>query len=305
MSISALAYIGFTSPSAEEWRHFGPNILGAQLAPSSTTTSDDEVRLRIDERAYRVSVAPGPANDVAHLGWDVHDAAGLTHSSAAVAAAGIEVHQGDADLLADRGVEALAWFLDPFGFRHELTYGAPTASEPFAPGRPISGFVTGAGGLGHVVLFVADLDAANAFYTHVLGFRRSDEVEMGPLFLRFLHCNPRHHTVALAAIPGMRGIHHLMLEVASVDDVGTGYDLCVSQDLPLAMTFGKHTNDLMTSFYVRTPSGFEIEYGYGGVLVDDTTWVVPEPYRAISIWGHRPPATPLFPGVIHPLEVSA
>ena len=30
------------------------------------------------------------------------------------------------------------------------------------------------------------------------------------------------------------------------------------------MTLGTHTNDRMTSFYVRTPSGFEIEYGFGG-----------------------------------------
>jgi extradiol dioxygenase len=301
MSIDALAYLGITSANVEEWRSFGPNILGTQLAPTIT----DDVRLRIDERSYRISIAPGLTNDVAHLGWDVGGPAGLAASVAKVEAAGIEVHDGDAVLLADRAVGALVWFVDPFGFRHELTYGAKTTVEPFEPGRPISGFVTGSGGLGHVVLFVSDLDAANAFYTDVLGFLRSDEIEMGPMFLRFLHCNPRHHTVALAAIPGMRGLHHLMIEVASVDDVGTGYDLCVSQDIPVAMTFGKHTNDLMTSFYVRTPSGFEIEYGFGGVLIDDETWVVPEPYRAMSLWGHRPPATTLFPGVIHPLEVSA
>ena len=40
------------------------------------------------------------------------------------------------------------------------------------------------------------------------------------------------------------------------------------------MTLGRHTNDLMTSFYVRTPSGFEIEYGTGGLVVDDDTWEV-------------------------------
>ena len=68
------------------------------------------------------------------------------------------------------------------------------------------------------------------------------------------------------------------------------------------MTLGRHTNDRMTSFYVRTPSGFEIEYGTGGLLVDDATWVV-RPYDAGSVWGHKPPAQPLLAG--HPASVSA
>ena len=46
------------------------------------------------------------------------------------------------------------------------------------------------------------------------------------------------------------------------------------------MTLGRHTNDLMTSFYVRTPSGFEIEYGTGGLVVDDDTWQVDAARRA-------------------------
>jgi hypothetical protein len=67
------------------------------------------------------------------------------------------------------------------------------------------------------------------------------------------------------------------------------------------MSLGRHTNDLMTSFYVRTPSGFEIEYGYGGVLIEDeASWQV-DTYDAISLWGHKPPSEPLLPGVLHPL----
>jgi hypothetical protein len=66
------------------------------------------------------------------------------------------------------------------------------------------------------------------------------------------------------------------------------------------MSLGRHTNDLMTSFYVRTPSGFEIEYGTGGRVVDDETWEV-VPYDAQSIWGHQPPASgPLFPSILRP-----
>ena len=63
------------------------------------------------------------------------------------------------------------------------------------------------------------------------------------------------------------------------------------------MSLGRHTNDMMTSFYVRTPSGFEIEYGTGGLLVDEENWKV-ETYDATSFWGHRPPEERLVPGIV-------
>ena len=54
----------------------------------------------------------------------------------------------------------------------------------------------------------------------------------------------------------------------------------------------------MTSFYVRTPSGFEIEYGTGGRLMDMDKEEAPGQYDALSIWGHKPPAEPLPPGIL-------
>ena len=42
----------------------------------------------------------------------------------------------------------------------------------------------------------------------------------------------------------------------------------------------------MVSFYVGTPGGFDVEYGTGGLLVDDRSWVTRET-TAISLWGHR------------------
>jgi len=47
------------------------------------------------------------------------------------------------------------------------------------------------------------------------------------------------------------------------------------------------TNDHMMSFYMRTPSGFDIEYGWGGREVDDSIWQV-QYHTSGSMWGHRP-----------------
>jgi extradiol dioxygenase len=297
--IRSFAYVGFTSPAAEEWRRFGTEVLGAQLVERS----DGAVALRVDDRVERIVVHPSDVDDIAYLGWDCDDAAGLAAAAARVRAAGIDVTDEPA-VAAIRHVTALLSFTDPFGFRHELTHGLAPAG-PFTPGRPMAGFLTGDQGLGHMVVIVPDLNAAMRFYMDTLGMLESDHIELGahggaPVSLRFLHCNARHHTMALTAVPGLVGIHHLMLELNDLDDVGRALDIVNERGIPIAMSLGRHTNDLMTSFYVRTPSGFEIEYGAGGRHIDDATWELAT-YHAMSLWGHKPPPEPLAPGILRPV----
>jgi 2,3-dihydroxybiphenyl 1,2-dioxygenase len=293
--IHNLSYVGFASPESKGWRSFGPEILGAEVA---TDGSDGAVRLRVDAAPWRIAIHPGDRDQLLYLGWEVGES--VDAAVERLGAAGVDVRR-DSAAAGERPIPGVVWFRDPFGFRHELAPALPVAA-PFAPGRAMGGFVTGNQGLGHVVLIVPDLDAALTFYREVLGFRLSDSIETFTS-LRFLHCpgsQARHHSVALASMPGMVGVHHLMLEVHDLDDVGRAYDLVRERGLPLAMDLGRHTNDLMTSFYVRTPSGFELEYGTGGVVIDDDVWHTAT-YDAGSLWGHHPPASgPLLPGIITP-----
>ena len=137
-------------------------------------------------------------------------------------------------------------------------------------------------------------DAALAFYTDVLGFRLRDSMRMPaeffggkpgdpPVWFRFLGCCPRHLSLALAPVPAEAGIVHLMIEVAALDDVGRALDRCARRGAPVSASLGRHANDLMVSFYVRTPGGFDIEYGTDGRTVDDATWVSRES-TAVSLW---------------------
>ena len=92
-----------------------------------------------------------------------------------------------------------------------------------------------------------------------------------------------------------------MLEVDELDIVGRAWDKVLEEDAaPILSTLGKHTNDKMVSFYVRSPSGFGIEYGTGGILIDDATWT-PTRYAAAHYWGHarRHPGGPDRPGRQH------
>lgn len=302
--IRNLGYVGFRSPAAYAWRTFGPDVLGLQLAPDGP---DGAVRLRADDAAWRIAVHPGERDDLAYLGWNVGDVTRLDALTKRAQAAGLDPVVDDGALAAARAVTALVSFIDPFGFRHELTHGLANGG-PFLPGRPLSaGFVTGAQGLGHVVLVVPDLTEAEAFVTGVLGLRLSDTID-GRTTLRFFHCPgraARHHTLALAAMPGMVGVHHLMLEVASLDDIGHALDVIDERGVPLAATLGKHPNDLMTSIYVLTPSGFQIEYGTGGVLVDDDSWDATVHYDHTHVWGHkRPPSSVVPAGIVRPFAAA-
>jgi hypothetical protein len=53
--------------------------------------------------------------------------------------------------------------------------------------------------------------------------------------------------------------------------ISGGYDLAQLEDGRVAYTLGRHTNDYMTSFYSHTPSGFFVEYGWGGHVIDPGT----------------------------------
>ena len=193
---------------------------------------------------------------------------------------------------------------DPAGHPLEVFCGAALEHRPSV--SPYGNrLVTGAMGMGHVVLPVPPgSSAAFDFYTEVLGFRLRDSMRMPaeffggaqgdpPVWFRFLGCNPRHHSLALAPVPASAGLVHLMIETASLDDMGQALDRCARRGAPVSATLGRHANDQMVSFYVRTPGGFDIEYGTNGRLVDDATWISRET-TAVSLWGHTfaGPATP-------------
>ena len=72
--------------------------------------------------------------------------------------------------------------------------------------------------MGHVVFHVKNIDDLLGFYRDLLGFGVSDYIST-PFRAYFLHTNPRHHSVALIET-GKQDLHHLMVELFSLDDVG-------------------------------------------------------------------------------------
>ncbi|NUP31740.1 MAG: biphenyl 2,3-dioxygenase [Streptomycetaceae bacterium] len=289
--VKELAYVVYEASDLADWEHFAVDLLGLQLAEKT----DDELRLRTDGKTHRWLVRRGPADDLVAGGYEVADDAALDALAARLAEAGVAVAEGDAALAAARRVDRIVVTADPIGNRVELVVGFADADTPFQSDRLLGEFVTGTGGAGHHVLLSKGVAREDylAFYQGLLGFRISDTIveEVAPgavADLIFLHCNPRHHTVALGDMPHPKRVHHFMLEVADIRDVGMAHDRCLAAGQPFEMTLGMHPNDHMFSFYVRTPSGFSVEYGWGGLLVDDATWQVRTLDR-LNSWGHLPP----------------
>lgn len=280
MDVRGLGYIGIGATDLAAWRRFG-ETLGVMVSDT-----DEGLGWRIDERQTRVHVEPGD-DELLFTGWELPDAAALSEAVAELAAVGVATKPRSDDECARRAVRECVWFEDPAGAAVELYHGPVLDHRTFVSPTGVSGFRTDGLGFGHMVVGTPHAAETVAFYTEVMGFRVSDVWRPGGQDVVFLHCNPRHHS--LAVVPAGRfGFYHFMLEAETLTDVGATLDRVTDAGFAINSGLGMHTNDHMVSFYCQSPSGFEVEFGCGGKLVDDTTWVVSE-ITAPSFWGHRRP----------------
>jgi 2,3-dihydroxybiphenyl 1,2-dioxygenase len=280
----ALGYVGVRAKDLGDWAGYGSRLLGLQPIDKSRST----LAFRMDDRKQRIIVDADGGEGIGFFGWEVADATALDAIAAHLEHNQTKVARGCRALADERHVKDLIVFNDPLGNRLEIFHGAETTSEPFKPGRAISGFRTGPLGLGHVVLNVDSretIDKLMEFYRGILGFRLTDYYDH-PFVARFLHLNPRHHSLAFIQT-GKNAVHHIMMEVFSFDDVGQGYDLALGEKNRVGVTLGRHTSDFITSFYSWTPSAFMVEYGWGARSIDVDTWQASERKEGPSMWGHE------------------
>jgi 2,3-dihydroxybiphenyl 1,2-dioxygenase len=288
--LKSLGYVKVQTTDIERWRHFAFRVLGFA---EGSGPDDDALYLRMDERSARIIVVPGDVDRIVTVGWEVRDDAALNRVKSTLDGAGVPVKELGQEEADARRVEEVIAFQDPAGTSTEVFHGAVLDHSPVV--TPFGArFVTGAQGLGHVVLPALDVPGLFQFYTEVLGFRSRGAFrvptppEFGPLRVRFLGINERHHSLAICPAMTLRdpGLVHLMVEVDSLDAVGQALDRVNSDGFQLSSTLGRHTNDKMVSFYVRAPGDWDIEFGTDGMRVDETHYTAEE-ITADSYWGHQ------------------
>jgi 2,3-dihydroxybiphenyl 1,2-dioxygenase len=286
----SLGYVTIQTADIDRWRQFAFGVLGFAEGKGPDPSA---LYLRMDERAARIIITPGDGDRIVTVGWEVRDHAALEHVKEVLDGAGVaykQLSQTEAD---DRRVEEVVTFDDPAGTTLEVFHGAVLDHSPVV--TPFGArFVTGDQGLGHVVLPAMDAPGLFDFYTQVLGFvsRGAFRVplpkEFGPIRIRFLGINERHHSMAIAPAMHQRdpGLIHMMVEVDTLDAVGEALDRVEKEGFQLSSTLGRHTNDKMVSFYVRAPGDWDIEFGTGGLRVDESHYTAEE-ITADSYWGHK------------------
>ncbi|MCY1021660.1 VOC family protein [Pyxidicoccus sp. MSG2] len=286
----ALAYLGIEARSPDDWHVFLEDGLGLDVS-----WRESYLVGRLDERACRLLIHQGPRDDLTLVGWECGSERDAEARVAGFRDRGAAVTRGTSLEAKLRGMEGFFSLRERNGLVFELAWGAHAEAPVRLPLVP-HGFVAQDGGLGHVALLTDDLEASTRDYAELLSARLSDHIvdrELGlvPMRVRFLRTNPRHHSLALVRAslpfnPLPRGIHHMMLQMASPDDVQDAFARLRRHGFIISRTMGKHPNDRVTSFYVRSPSMFDVEVGSGAITVDDEDTWAPREYQGISLWGH-------------------
>lgn len=293
--LSALGYIVFEVSDLAAWQFFSEDLLGGTVG---RVVDNKTFTIRLDDYENRLIFRRGDADDLVAVGWELPSKSALEKYAEQLRTAGVDLQDCRDDLAADRQVSALYACSDPSGWHHEFYHGpriAPGGGSINSAKVP-SGFVAGRLGAGHILAFADDLETANNFYRDILGLSVSDRIlatnaDGHPLEATFYHAaTGRHHSLATAQNPGIpKRLGHFMVEMRSMCDVGMALDRFVESGVNVVRDLGQHPNDQMTSFYVETPSGFYMEVGTGGIVIDESKWTI-SLYSETSLWGHRRPA---------------
>jgi 3,4-dihydroxy-9,10-secoandrosta-1,3,5(10)-triene-9,17-dione 4,5-dioxygenase len=305
MHILGLGYIGVVAADPKACLAYATDILGLmparavpgeswgiQAVPGSGPESggsgvgkDGSVYLKLDDRQWRIAVHPGTGRGgLQYIGLEVGGPIELEVALSELAATGHRAEMGNETDARARAVTGIGYTSDPAGNIIELFYG-PTLDRKFHSSFGMS-FETGDMGLGHINLLVDELAKCRDFYTRILGFRLTDYIRFGDnMSANFFHCNPRHHSIGLTRVGAIDAVHHLMLQVEEVDQVGQCLERAEAAGILITSTLGRHANDRMLSFYMRSPFGFDVEIGCGAIRVGGD-WT-PREFVEGDVWGHK------------------
>ncbi len=309
MQVKSLGYAVIQSTDLTKWESYADDVVG--LMRSTSMPDNGTLYLKMDERPFRYAIQKGDVDGLLCAGWEVADEAAFDAAQQELTEAGVEfVKVEDATLLAARAVSGLLQLADPSGNKLEIYWANAQLADDgiaFVSPQDVKAFINKdkngeTMGLGHVVLHApTDFEGTHDFYVS-LGLADSDITDMsgvGMGKIYFMHCNARHHSLALWSwgapcpetdfMPSPEskapGCVHMMMEVGSLAEVGSCLDRVNAKGLKVTSTLGEHINDEMISFYMLSPGNFAMEFGFDGVQLD-SNWKTTHNV-APSKWGHQ------------------
>lgn len=286
----SMGYAVVETSHLEQWSVLLRDGIGLYVKQESNA-----LRCRLDDHECRLLVKTGKAENAVALGIELADDKSLQIVLNRLKAAKISVAEHSGSEAALRGVSRFWAFKGPKGLTIECYVNPIRAAS--SPEMLCRGFVTGEQGFGHVAMVSKRPAEVFAFWQHIFDIRHTDDVEEyrsgAKLHFQFLRFNKRHHSIAIASTPAVpldptrTSIQHLEVQMSDLNDVTLAYERCKSLGFQISMSVGQHANDRAVSFYVRTPSGFDIECGWNPLTVEEDGWSG-KVWNTSSIWGHQP-----------------
>ena len=299
-----IGYLVAESNKFDEWIDFAQKCLGLCLAERT----EQSLSFRLDEFQKRLIITKGSQEDVTHLGIQLADESVLNEVLSRFDARGIEYQQGSPVDAEFRGVKAFWTLRGPKDIQLEIFVDELRTELPLE--AKVSGFYTDASGMGHVAMTSRKPEKVIRFWQEFFDARLTDSIEQKIsgmiLDVSFLRLNERHHSVAIAHTRGLSldpirtRIQHVNFQVLDLEDVTASYQRCKDYGFHVVWDVGLHSNDREVSFYVASPSGFEVELGWNPIKIDETTWK-PTKHTSISVWGHKPRQASAVHGLMHEL----
>ncbi|NBU96701.1 MAG: extradiol ring-cleavage dioxygenase [Spirochaetia bacterium] len=288
-----MGYVIISSNKFTDWRTFCEQAIG--LHKGSIT--ENILTYRIDEYEKRFIIIKGNEEDVISTGWEVYDEISLEIILARLHSRDISFSELNREECSIRGIRKGFQIKGPKGLFVEI-YTDPIKSTQSLR-MLTSGFKTGNSGMGHIAMVSRIPVKMQRFWQEIFDARYSDHIQQTLqsgviLDVNFFRLNERHHSIAVAATRDIRidplrtKVQHINLEVATLEDMAQAYKRCGQLGFSMNWEVGQHTNDKEISFYVITPSGFEIEIGWNPIHVNESSWE-PQSYNGFSIWGHKTP----------------
>lgn len=295
---SSMGYAVIESNRLERWRSLLQDGIGLHMA----CNEDHLLAFRMDNHQRRIIIQCGDEEDFMAVGWQLRDQSTLNEVLRRLQCLGIEAKISEPSEAAQRGVKQFWRVLGPKRLAVELFW------EPLITDQPLkmlsAGFVTGAAGMGHLAITSRKPREMRRFWQEIFDARASDHIVERiaglTLDIDFFRVNERHHSIAIARLrklkmdPIRTRIQHMNLLTIAVSELTSAFLRCRKLGFEMAHEIGEHPNDREQSFYVMSPSGFELELGWNALVVDESHWQ-PTSYQGISLWGHRPEKT----GTLH------
>jgi 2,3-dihydroxybiphenyl 1,2-dioxygenase len=291
---SSMGYALIETNRLDAWRSLLQEGIGLHLA----CADDQTLAFRMDAHQRRIIVQRGDQEDFVAIGWHLRDQATLDEVLKRLQRLNIDVQISDPSAAAHRGVKQFWRVLGPKRLAIELF------CEPLITDQPLNmlnaGFITGQAGMGHVAITSRKPQQMQRFWQEIFDARTSDHIVERiaglTLDIDFLRVNERHHSIAIARVRGLpldpirTRVQHMNLLTISASELTDALLRCRKLGFEIAHEIGEHPNDREQSFYVMSPSGFELELGWNARVVDEAQWQTTS-YQGISLWGHRPEKT--------------